>query len=582
MKKNKTATKKRPVLISVISVASVLIIGGLILGYLYLGQGLTGQTILENVTVAGVDVGGMTKWEAASAVRNATKDTYTEVPMVVRVNEDTISLAPEISGAILDVDAAIDLAYAYGRSDDPAQNAAVQVQAMTSGIEVDILDCLGLHTDLITAELEKLTKPYDSTLTQPSYIVSGVDGMDKSVIVTLGTPGYDLTFAGLYDQVMAAYNRNQFSVDMACTRTEPDEVDLDAIYKETLIEAVDAKYDTQTQTITEHVLGYAFDLAEAKEKVAKAQYGQSITIAYNCVKPETTKDQLDGMLFRDVLSTYTAKSGSASNRDVNLRLACQAVNGVVLQPGEIFDYNETLGERTSEKGYKYGASYIGNKTVSTIGGGICQVSSTIYYCALMADMEIVTRVNHGFLNTYVPMGMDATVSWGGPEFRFKNNSDYPIRIEASSDAGNVTVTIKGTDVKDYYVKMEYTVLATYPWERVEVEMPADNPDGYKDGQVISTAYTGYRVVTYRCKYDKQTDELISKEQETMNTYNKRDYQIAKIVTQETTPPTTTPPVVEDTTPTTPPTQDTTPPTQDTTPPEEEQPPVQGGSPSEDI
>lgn len=480
--------------------------------------------IAENVTVAGVNIGGMTRYDAIKAVRQAVGDSYQATALQVQVDGHSITLSPEMTGAELKVKNAVDLAL-----------------GAEPGTNVDISTCLNLNTQAIETEIKALMENFGSQLTQPTYTISGVDGMDKTLILTMGKPGYGLTFEDVLKEVYLAYSGNYFTLELSSDVKEPDAVDLEAIYEETYIAPENAAYDPETKGTTDHKLGYAIDVENAKELIKDAKYGENVSIPYTCIEPEIKKGEMEKLLFKDVLSTYTAKSGSVNGRDTNLRIACEAVNGVVLQPGEVFDYNKTLGERTTEKGYKYGASYIGNKTVSTIGGGICQVSSTIYYCALMADMEIVTRMNHGFLNGYVPMGMDATVSWGGPEFRFKNNSDFPIRIEASANAGHTTVTIYGTDVKDYYVKMEYTLLATYPWSRVEQEMPADNPDGYKDGDVISTAYTGYKVVTYRCKYDKETDELISKEQETMNHYNKRDYVICKIVQEETEPPATQPP-----------------------------------------
>lgn len=566
--------RKRPAVIVVICLAVLILLGGLACGYIYLSQGLPGNTILENVSVAGVDVGGMTKLEAISAIRQAVLDSYEKEPMVVQVDSRTVSLSPELTGASFDVYNAVDLAYNYGRSEDPSENAITQIQAATSGIDVDILSCLNLNTDAIATELQGLMEKFSSKLTQPSYIISGADGVDKTLIVTMGTPGYGLTYESLYEQVLAAYNTCNFSLTVSSQLTEPEAVDLEAIHKETYIEPVNATYDAEAKGTTAHTLGYSFDVENAKTLIEGAKYGENVSIPYVCTEPEVTQKALEEMLFRDVLSTYTAKSSSTWGRDTNLDLACKAVNGVVLQPGETFDYNKTLGERTAEKGYKYGAAYVGNKTISTIGGGICQVSSTVYYCALMADMEIVTRINHGYLNSYIPMGMDATVSWGGPEFRFKNNSDYPIRIEASASGGHTTVTLYGTDVKDYYVKMEYEVLATYPWSKVEQEMKADNPDGYKDGDVISTAYTGYKVATYRCKYNKETNELISREQEAINVYSKRDYVICKIVSEDTVPPTTQAPTV----PTTPPETETTAPPET---PTETEPVVPDGPITED-
>ncbi len=530
----KKSSGKRQRLPFIICLAVTVLIGCLLCGCTLQKQ------MPDNITIAGVDVSGMSRREAINAVKNAIGENYETQSMVVQVDDHSITLSPEATGASFNVRDAVDLAL--------------------DGAAEDISGCLTLNTEVIEKELKALMANFGTELTQPSYTVSGVDGMDKTILINMGTPGYGLTYKEVYDLVIDAYANNVFSLKLSGEQEDPEAVDLQKIYDETYIAPVDSEYDPETQQSTAHKVGYSFNIEEAQLLIQDAKYGEHVSVPYSCIEPEIKQGELDKMLFKDVLSTYTAKSGSVNGRDTNLRLACEAVNGVVLQPGEVFDYNKVLGERTSAKGYQYGATYIGNKTVSTIGGGICQVSSTVYYCALMADMEIVTRVNHGFLNTYVPMGMDATVSWGGPEFRFKNNSKYPIRIEASASAGHTTVTIYGTDEKDYYVKMEYSVLATYPWESVVQELPPDNPDGYKDGQVISTAYTGYKVVTYRCKYDKETNELISKEQESMNHYNKRDYVVCKIVTEETHPSTepstepptepevTEPPVVEPPTP----------------------------------
>ena len=257
--------------------------------------------------------------------------------------------------------------------------------------------------------------------------------------------------------------------------------------------------------------------------------------------PEKTTEDLEGLLFRDTLGTFTAKSASIpGGRDVNLKLSCEALNGIVLNPGDVLAYNETLGERTPDKGWKPAASYEGTATVMTYGGGICQTSSALYYCALVADLEIVQRHSHTFISSYVPFGMDATVAWGGPDLKIKNNTEYPIRIEATASGGTVTVSLIGTDTKDYYIKMDYEIDWKEPYNTIYEEMTDQNPEGYLDGDVIISPYTGYKITTYKCKYDKQTNELISRDKEVTSIYSKRDQVICKIVEPETEPPTTQP------------------------------------------
>ena len=140
-----------------------------------------------------------------------------------------------------------------------------------------------------------------------------------------------------------------------------------------------------------------------------------------------------------------------STRKNNVKLSGAAVNGTVLNDGDIFDYNQVVGRRTTENGYGPAPSYINGETVDSIGGGICQTSSTLYLASLLANLEIVERYAHRYTPSYITMGMDATVSWGGPEFRFRNNTGYPIRIDVSYENSEITVSIYGTKTDDITV-----------------------------------------------------------------------------------------------------------------------------------
>ena len=276
-----------------------------------------------------------------------------------------------------------------------------------------------------------------------------------------------------------------------------------------------------------------------------AKPGETLEIQLGYLTPALTKEAIESTLFQDVLGSYKAYQASSSNRATNLQLACRAVNGYILKPGETFSFNDVVGKRTAEKGYKSAAAYVNGKTVDSLGGGICQVSSSLYYCALLADLEILTRTNHSYPSSYVPIGLDATVSWGGPEFRFRNNTNYPIRIEASASGGTVNVSFIGTDEKDYYIKLGSETLEEIPYKTIYKTMDADNEKGYKNGDVIQSAHTGYRAVSYSYKYSKTTDKLLSSDVIAYSTYRKTDLIICRIEVPETTPPETDPPETTD-------------------------------------
>lgn len=528
-----------------ICIAMLAIAIGIFAACFYITNNVEEGLILENVSIAGVDVGGMTKDEALYAVRRATDNTYTQTTMIVRIGEDQVEISPAESGISLDVSSAVDAAYAYGRTGSAAQQQQEQTAAMLSGYALDLTPYLSLNTAVVKAKVNELGADYSSTLRQTSYEIVGeqpslLESSEASegltLVVTLGTPEYVLDLNDLYSQVIAAYHCNRFLVETDCPAIEPDALDLEAILDAVYVAPVDATMDSKSFEVQEGSYGYGFDISAAQELLNAASYGDTVEIPFVRIPPDVTAESLSTLLFRDVLGTYTAAHSSDPDRDINLALACQAINGTVLEPGDVFSYNEALGERTEANGYRPGASYAGNETVYTIGGGICQVSSPLYYCALVADLEILERENHGFATSYMPLGLDATVSWGTLDFVFRNNMEYPIRIEATASGGNVTVSILGTDERDYYVKMDSKVLATYNYETTYRDMAADNEDGYKDGDYIITPYTGYDVETYRCTYSKETGELITSVYEDQSDYRRRDAVICRINDgTETTP-----------------------------------------------
>ena len=522
----KTTKSNRTAAIVAICIALVAIAIGIAAGCVYFAKTDLNGIILENVTVAGVDVGGMTQAQAIEAVSAATDKTYSRTPMVVKVLESQAQIPTAYVGS-LDVKGAVKAAYKFGNSGSQSKRQEEQQIAMNSGYTVDITPYLELDTDAIRQVLSELGTNYSSTLSQSTYEVTGT-APDQKLVVMLGIPEYGLDLDVLYQQVLDAYSQNVFLVEGECGMIEPDPIDLEAIHSAYYIAPVEPTFDPNTFEVVEGTDGYGFDLESAKAQLEQAPFGTTVEIPFTSIAPQYSAKELTTVLYRDELATFTAASASEDNRDTNLRLACEAINGMILYPGDVFSYNDALGQRTAAKGYKPGPSYSGNETVETIGGGICQVSSSLYYCALVADLEILIRESHGFATSYMPLGTDATVSWGSIDFRFRNNTDYPIRIEASASGGNTTVTLIGTDDKDYYVKIEEEVLNTYDYSVSYQSMSANNSEGLKDGDYITEPYTGYDVKTYRCKYNKQTGELISKDLEDESNYRKRDGVICQI------------------------------------------------------
>lgn len=531
---NAAPVSKAVVVFTILTICVCLAASIFFLSKLGFSISLPNQTIASGVKVAGVDVGGLTKNQAIDAVNASVGDSYSSTALAVTVLDQTLEIAPSVACVNFDAEAAVEDAFHYGTPENPAKT-------------VDILPCLNLNTEMIRQKISDFAVFFPTAGSEGGYEIlqETVDGIDMAFLsISVGTDFYTFDQEELYEIIMKAYNTHKFEITYHCEKLNTTDIDLDAVYEETCIEPVNATWDTQSHQIIPSTVGYRFDLESAKEALAAANPGDTLKIPIEEVQPEISTEDMEGALFKDVLGTYTAHQNSSSARATNLRLACEALNGLILYPGDQFSYNGTLGERTPEKGYQQAAAYSGNETVQSYGGGICQPSSALYYCALMADLEIVQRHCHTFVSSYVPFGMDATVDWSGPDLKLRNNTNYPIRIDAKADGGTVTITLVGTDEKDYYVKMEYEILSTSSPQTVEEEVSADS--GHKDGEVKTSAYTGYTVQTYKLKYSKDTDELISREKEAKSVYSKRDKVVYKVKAEATEP--TTAPTTEPTTP----------------------------------
>lgn len=554
-KKKKPARKTfSAILIALVIVAFVAAIGGGV--YLYFFSGVTPGLILNNVTVLDIPIGGMSRDEATKHLSNAFQSGYCSDSMTVTIADQSIEISSSAAGLSLDVENAVEDAYKLGRDGTQAQRKKEQMQSMAGKLELDSKKYLRIDSSAVQAQIDQLCDRFDAQAIDTTWELIGeipelntdeIPEVELALVIQAGTPGYEIDREALLEKVLQAYHDCEFSVRFDAKLIEPAQVDLDAVHAEVCVEPVEAQMDQETFDVSDHAYGYTFDLEAAKALQNGLAYGESAQLALTFTAPENTRASLESLLFRDVLGTYTATASSDPyGRDVNLKLACEKLNGIVLMPGDVFSYNPALGERTAANGWKPADSYEGGATVQTYGGGICQPSSCLYMCALVADLEIVTRTNHSYISSYMPFGMDATVSWGGPEFRFRNSTDFPLRIEASSNRGSVTISLIGTDTKDYYVVMSYEVLSGDRYETVYQEMPADNEEGYKDGDVIVSGYNGFTVQTYKNKYSKETDELISTEPEAKSIYKRRDRVICKIIQEEVSDPSeeSTEPVTE--------------------------------------
>ncbi|WP_159448160.1 VanW family protein [Papillibacter cinnamivorans] len=494
-----------------IVLAVILAAAGLTFGALcYLSASST--DIFPNTYIMGIPVGGLSREEAVSALTRDMEGQYAGKSLTVRFPNGDITISAEDAKPEIDEAAAAEAAYRYGRQGNITENAVTYLFSLFQDHTVDTE--FSVDQDYINQQISYAAERNNVAMLPYSYVVSR-----ERLLITKGRTGRTVNEEGLREAVYTAFQTGNFD-PVACelSLAEPDPIDLASLQRQIYTAPSDAYFDGETQEIVSSITGVNFDLAQAQTLLDNTAAGQVAEIDLILTEPEMTTEELETVLFQFVLGECTTSVSGTAARISNVKLAASIINGKIIMPGGVFSYNETVGKRTVERGFQAAPAYVNGLTVDEIGGGVCQVSSTLYLATLRSNLEIVTRYCHTYRVAYMPYGMDATVSWGGPDYEFKNNTDYPIKIYAKEANNSLTIQLIGTKTDDTTVKMEYKILATIPYETIEKTDSTLAPGTKK---VDITGYTGYKVETYRCLYDGDGN-LISRTFEASSNYKKRD------------------------------------------------------------
>ncbi len=543
---------RKIIAIALCAVGVVLLIGIAIGVSFMLRPAADNGLILNNVTAAGVNIGGMTPEQAQQALHRATDLTYSQEDMVLVLPDGELRLSPAKTGAKLDIEALVQAAYDYGRTGTDAQNKQAYEHSLTGAYTLAALPFLQLDREYIKEALADHFADFSTDYTPMTYVVEGempeLDGekFDEKapcqvLVFHTGTPGKHIDLNKIYNQVLDAYSFNTFRVEISYGEEDegPALPDLDAILKELHKDPVDAEMNMETFKVSSEIYGYTFDAEKAKSMLELAGYDVEIRISMEYIVPEVLKEDLEELLFRDVLGSYETSTTKDADRNANLKLACKAINNLVLKPGETFSFNTAVGKPTEAAGYKHAVPFAGGEDEEVLGGGICQVASTLYCSALLGDLRITERDANTYAPDYIGKGLDVAIVWKGADLQFMNNTTYPIRIEAQVSGSKVIVKLLGTDEKDYFVRLDSSVTLTNKPTTEYEELEEDNEDGYKDGDVIREGVQGSKVTTYLCKYSKETGEQVTRDQADVSNYRTLNRLVAKVLPKETDPPETT-------------------------------------------
>ena len=405
-------------------------------------QFMDNDRIFSGVYIDGVHVGGMTRQEAADAVSQVQGGQGSQFAITVNVGGYTWQVDSNTVPLYRNIDEVVLQAYSVGR-----MNTTV-IRGTT------------------TTPFRQRVSTVQDALTNPKAFYT-VTTYDRHVV------------RQIIDDIAVSVNREPVNASVAT---------FDPSSKKFTFNSDESGVYIDAEQIYQHVTGL----------LDSGVYQETVTVEPQILLAQVTKAELMNSFGR--ISTFTTETTSSANRNTNIRLAAEAISHTTLLPGETFSFNQATGQRTAEKGYKPAAAIAGGETFDEIGGGVCQVSTTLFNAVARANLKIVDRDPHAWPSNYVDKGEDATVNWPNLDFRFKNDSEWPIFIVANYANRKVTVELYGKTLGEG-VTIDQVSETTYVKEPPDQPLYVYNAKlNVGEENVTVKARTGYTVETYKVWY----------------------------------------------------------------------------------
>lgn len=415
-------------------------------GYTALCSHVAADRILPKTNVNDVDISGMTFEEAADILKSDNDSRRGDAEFTVSFDEQHYTVSAKD---------ALNLDY----------EAAARDALKKSSLPFPLRGIAWLKSVLIGNLTDHPPVIVDSESLEAAFRSGGLPSADDSVRLPyeikddrlIFTSGGMITIIdedGLTDKIVDAFQTKNYKDVIDCPLKEDKIATLDQIYQAVHKEPQNATLDPENNyAVVDEAAGVSFDMESAELALNDAIEGKDASIALIYTAPEVTAQDLRNRLFVDNLSTYMTKVSGSSNRLTNVKLAAEKCNGIILPSGYEFSFNKAVGEQTAARGFKPAGATLNGKPVQAYGGGICQVTSTIFAAALFADLDITERWCHDYVTSYISAGLDAAVAWNELDFRIVNNFSYPVMIDTIYKNGYLTVTIRGTKTDDSFVSV---------------------------------------------------------------------------------------------------------------------------------
>ena len=504
--------KKSKKLLIILGIIIIFLLFSIIFSIINMGN----DKILKGIKIGNIDISNLNLNEAREKVSNWYKENNNKnINLYYKDLEESINVSSIIEN--IDYEKAVDEAYKIGRDKNIILNNYEILYTLIFGKKIDVN--INFNNEEIEKQIDIINSKLPGAVVESNYYIE-----DNNLIIKNGANGIKVKQEKLKEEIKKKVEEEKKEIAIEVENASYKDIDIEKIHGEIYRKVQNASITTNPTKINPEINGVDFDISIEEAKKLLEEEKEEYIIPLKITYPEITINKLAREAFPDKLGEFTTRYDSSyTNRSNNLELAASKIDGTVILPGETFSYNKIVGARTIEAGYKEAAIYSGGKVVDGIGGGICQLSSTLYNAVVYANLEVTKRTNHSFITSYIDVGRDATVSWGTIDFCFKNTRKYPVKVIATVGGGVCRVGIYGIkEEKENDITIQSEVLDIIPRKITYIE---DNTLDEGVEIIEQNGSDGYKSITY--KIEKQNGAIVSKTVLSTDTYSQLEQIIKK-------------------------------------------------------
>ncbi|MBC7766315.1 MAG: VanW family protein [Hyphomonadaceae bacterium] len=461
-------SKQNWLLIGIVAWAALLILSIMIF---QLFQVANYPYIYAGVMVGSKALGGLSQERAQQEIEEKMSARVQKITLNLIMDDKSVSVKASQLNITTDAKKMAEEAWKVGRTGNLLQRATDAAKIKQRPVNIPVI------INIDTQKLQDATKGLTNSTTLLMQPTKAIDG--NNLVIKNGQVGKSIDVKQATERIVEALGidnkdmETPIDIPLKMLVQAPDKIDVQSLQKEFVTEPKDASYGKENGQlkVIPHVVGVTFNVDDAAKIIAQNDVslhpelaGKSYSIPIALTMPTITKEKIGNDLFSQSIGKFNTRyDTSLSERSRNIELASKKINGTVFLPGEVFSYNQVVGKRTAEAGFQIAKVFVSDQVAEGIGGGICQVSSTLYNACLKSDMQIVERANHSLAVTYVPLGQDAAVSYGSLDYQFRNNTQFPIKLVVNASAGSLTCDILGSQKLDKTVRLEHIKIADTPF-----------------------------------------------------------------------------------------------------------------------